>query len=79
MERFNAKICSEAGRARNRADRAVVDQVAHGLNASAQKSIGRTAGRQPLFRGKRHDFPSLREGRGKRLFSVYMLSGAQRH
>jgi len=60
------------------ADRAIVDELAAGLQAAAEERIGRATHTQPLFGCQLHRALPVRAGRRERLLGVDMLARVQR-
>jgi hypothetical protein len=68
----------EEGAAGNRrADRAVVDQLARGLVAAAEKGVRRAADPQVLLRSDVQHLSRLRDVDAERLFGMDMLAGVE--
>ena len=61
-----------------RADRALVDQLAGGLETAAKEGIRSTADQDTLFRSEGEQFTPLLAGRGQRLLVVDGFPGGDR-
>ncbi|MNC28083.1 hypothetical protein D3C75_762750 [compost metagenome] len=59
-------------------DKAVVNQLAAGLDSRTQEGVGGTAEHQPFFRSQLHQLLPVRKRKRQRLLDIDMLTGQQR-
>ena len=67
------------GDGNRRADPAVVDELATGLDAAAEEGIRRAAQQQAVLAGVFHLLDAVLTGAGQRLFAIGVLAGLQGH